>query len=262
LSSASGREQLTTPPRDWCTRALDEAALRALSHDMAPSALWSLLLGVAEARAGARSAGDLMQQWQRDRFVAPSAVDARRFMAIDRVLFDIASSFEAVELSPLAPLAACTAVAPGSQNRVVATMRGTEVVSDPTNVMALECARRLADDPSRVHLRALDALEREGCAFGPRTLRLLSNDAKAALADRLQQRVREAHPALPIERAPLASAYYDGLRFMIDAHTADGERLPLIDGGAFDWLRRLSNNRKLVFAASALGTQLAAARFS
>lgn len=40
-------------------------------------------------------------------------------------------------------------VAPTSQNRVVSTVRGTEVVSDPTNVMARECARRLLRDHER-----------------------------------------------------------------------------------------------------------------
>ena len=34
--------------------------------------------------------------------------------------------------------------------------------------------------------------------------------------------------------------------------------MPLIDGGAFDWLRKLTSNNKLVFVASGLGSQLAA----
>jgi hypothetical protein len=37
-----------------------------------------------------------------------------------------------------------------SQNKVLSALRGTEVVSDPTNVMALECARRLRRDPATV----------------------------------------------------------------------------------------------------------------
>jgi hypothetical protein len=297
----------------WPDAPLDPAALRALNAGLAPSALWSLLLGVADRRAGARGPADLARQWQHDRFVAPSGIDQRRFLAIDRVLFDAASAFDAIELSPLAPLAACHAVAPGSQHRIVTTMRGTEVVSDPTNVLALECACRLAEAPTRelrlatshrcvraqpvppgagfaahfrlfclatagherknhgllldalaeqiaVHLRALDALEAGGFAFGRRSLRVLASDAASVRADILCERVRAAHPLLELARAPLASTYYDGLRFMIDAQAIDGTWLPLIDGGAFDWLRRLANNRKLVFVASAIGTQLLAAR--
>ena len=35
----------------------------------------------------------------------------------------------------------------------------------------------------------------------------------------------------------------------------------LIDGGAFDWLRKLTSNRRLAFVASGMGSQLAAYLF-
>jgi hypothetical protein len=41
----------------------------------------------------------------------------------------------------------CSRLAPTSQDRTLSAARGLEVVSDPTNVLALECARRLARDP-------------------------------------------------------------------------------------------------------------------
>jgi hypothetical protein len=59
----------------------------------------------------------------------------------------------------------------------------------------------------------------------------------------------------------LTHSYYDGLRFMIGARAPGGEDIPLIDGGTFVWLSKLASNRKLVFVASALGSQLAAHRF-
>ena len=40
-----------------------------------------------------------------------------------------------------------------------------------------------------------------------------------------------------------------------------GDDIPLIDGGAFDWLGKLTANRKLVFVASGMGSQLAAMVF-
>ena len=55
--------------------------------------------------------------------------------------------------------------------------------------------------------------------------------------------------------------YYDGVRFMIDVDGPDGAAVPLIDGGAFDWLGALTSNRKLVFVASGMGAQLAATLF-
>ena len=42
----------------------------------------------------------------------------------------------------MAPLGTCSAVGPVSQDRVISTTRGSEVVSDPTNVLALEAASR------------------------------------------------------------------------------------------------------------------------
>jgi hypothetical protein len=48
---------------------------------------------------------------------------------------------------------------------------------------------------------------------------------------------------------------------MISARGRSGEEIPLIDGGAFDWLGKLTSNHKLIFVASALGSQLAAHLF-
>ena len=47
---------------------------------------------------------------------------------------------------------------------------------------------------------------------------------------------------------------------MINVTGLEGE-IPLIDGGAFDWVAKLASNRKLVFVASAIGSQLVAYRF-
>lgn len=105
------------------------------------------------ARAAARCASDLVDQYGRDRFCAPSAIDLRAMLAIDAQLLAAAERFEAVELSPVAPLGACSVVGPSHQNRVLSALRSTEVVSDPTNVLALECSlRMLASSGIDVHL--------------------------------------------------------------------------------------------------------------
>ena len=48
---------------------------------------------------------------------------------------------------------------------------------------------------------------------------------------------------------------------MISVRSPNGNDVPLIDGGAFDWLGKLTANRKLVFVASGMGSQLAAMVF-
>lgn len=136
--------------RSWSTNGVGDNVFAALAEGMPASELWTLLLEVVNRRAARRTPKDLRAQWEQDRFTRPSVVDARRLLGIDAVLFEIAKDFEAIELSPLAPLGVCSRVAPTSQRRVVSALRGTEVVADPTNVLALECARRLKAEPEQV----------------------------------------------------------------------------------------------------------------
>ena len=96
----------------------------------------------------------------------------------------------------------------------------------------------------RTHLLGLDRLEQHGYRFANRRLRLLCTAA--------------AIEGVPVSMERLEQRYYDWLRFMISAHSVAGDDIPLIDGGAFDWLHKLAANRKLVFVASAIGSQLAA----
>lgn len=301
------------PHRAWTTQGIDSRALAALSRDLPATTLWSLLLSVAEQRASNRTPANLLQQYQQDRFVGPAVADARTQLAIDAELFAAAHGFEGIELSPLTPMGVCSAIAPTSQNRVVTTMRGTEVVSDPTNMMALESARRRRADPSqvvklatshrcvraqavpklpgfaahfrifcatsaghetkdqaftvdslvehvRVQLAGLDRLERCGYAFPDRRITVLSRPERAPLAQRIADALNASD--IPVVQEPLTKDYYDGgLRFTISARDPSGADLPLIDGGAFNWVARLASNRKLVFIASAIGSQLVALAF-
>jgi hypothetical protein len=41
----------------------------------------------------------------------------------------------------------------------------------------------------------------------------------------------------------------------------DGSEIPLGDGGTFDWLARLTSNRRGVYVASGMGAQLVALLF-
>jgi hypothetical protein len=136
--------------RPWATAGLDAAAVAALFEKLPASEVWSLLLEVMERRAKQRSPADLARQWERDPFTQPAAVDQRTLNALDGHLLAAAAAFDAIELSPLAPLGSCSAMAPGSQNRIVSALRGTEVVADPTNLFALECARRLREHPDQI----------------------------------------------------------------------------------------------------------------
>lgn len=111
-----------------------------------PSDCLPMMLEVVRRHAGRRRPADVIRQFGRDRFVAPSLLDLGIVHRLDGMALEAAAGFEPVLLSPLAPLGVCAAVSPSNQNRIVSTIRGSEVVSDPTNVLAVECARRLARD--------------------------------------------------------------------------------------------------------------------
>jgi hypothetical protein len=296
---------MTRPARPWVTEGLPPGAYDVLADGLPASRLWSLLLEVAEARAAGRRPSDLVVQWDRDRFVRPAIVDQRSLLEVDRQLLAAADAFEAIELSPVAPLGVCSIMGSVSQNNVLSALRGTEVVSDPTNVMALECARRLRSDPATVvrlatshrcvraqeipkrpghtahfrifclvsagleqqnhaflvaavgehmttMLRALDRLEQHGFVFPDRRITVLATQESAALGDRVA-----ATLGRPVARALLEHPYYNkGVRFQIAARSSDGGEMPLIDGGAFDWVAKLTSNRRAVLVASGLGSQL------
>jgi len=122
--------------------ARDPASLEVLLAS-SPSESTALLLELARQQAGRRTPADLLAQQERDAYVAPGALDQRRVIEIDGLALEAAAEFEAVQLSPVAPLGVCSALAPSSQDRTLTATRGTEVVSDPTNVLAVLCAQRL-----------------------------------------------------------------------------------------------------------------------
>jgi hypothetical protein len=317
--------------REWVVGAIGEAAFEQLAQGLAGSELQSVLLEVVRRRARDRAPAEVLAQYARDGFVRPAAVDLRTSVAIDAELLGAADAFEAVELSPVAPLGACSAVALTDQNRVLSALRGTEVVSDPTNVLALECALRMRARPAQaVHLvtcqrvvraqpvpklpgyaphfrifvmasggveskdhaftvealalhvkttmTALDRLERAGYAFGARRVEVRATAAREALGDRVAEAVRAALSApaagaagdvSPLARAvpavvrtPLDHAYYSGgLRWVLWVTAPDGAEIPLVDGGTFDWLSKLTSNRRAVYVATGAGAQLIAVRF-
>ncbi|HUJ59092.1 MAG TPA: hypothetical protein VLX92_11390 [Kofleriaceae bacterium] len=138
--------------RGWIVDAVGMDAFERLAA-LPASELQSVLLELMRRRAAARTPADLLAQYRRDRFVQPAAADLRTALAIDAALLAAAEGFEAIDLAPLAPLGACSALAPTDQHRVVSALRGCEVVSDPTNVLALECAERLRAAPdAALHL--------------------------------------------------------------------------------------------------------------
>jgi hypothetical protein len=117
--------------------------LDALSVALSTSDLTALMLEVMHRRAADLTAAQVLDQYERDRFVRPSSVDPRRLLELESLaLATLAPPFEPIATSPLVPLGTHSVVAGVHQNRVVTTVRGSEVAADPTNSLALEAAVR------------------------------------------------------------------------------------------------------------------------
>ncbi|MDZ4878175.1 MAG: hypothetical protein CLLPBCKN_007610 [Chroococcidiopsis cubana SAG 39.79] len=117
--------------------------LEVLTQRLSQSDLQSLLLGVYRVRSQCLMPQHLLQQYERNRLVQPAATSPKQLLEFDRIAYSVLPpSFEVLELSPVCPLGTNSIVAPLDQNQTVTTIRNSEVCSDSTNVLALECARR------------------------------------------------------------------------------------------------------------------------
>ncbi len=139
-----------------------------LAERLNPSDLQSLLIEVYRQRAQQQDPAAVLNNQAQNRFVRPSTVSPQRLNAWEAAAFaSLPPDFEALALAPVAPLGTSSAIAAVDQNRVLATIRNSEVLSDSSNVLALECALRRRDllraapkSPQAVHLAASHRLLR------------------------------------------------------------------------------------------------------
>jgi hypothetical protein len=147
--------------------------VETLGERLGPTDLQSLLLAVYQRRAEAITPSQLLERYEQNRFVRPSAIAPQALVEFDQLVWStLPNAYTALDLSPVCPLGTNAAIATVSQNKIVTTIRNSEVVADITNVLALECASRrrqlLRADPKsreRVHLCASHRVVR-GQVFG------------------------------------------------------------------------------------------------
>ncbi len=146
-----------------------------LAERLTPTDLQSLLLAVYRWRAAGRAPGAVLADYERNRFTRPAGASPVALAAWERLALEhLPPDFQPVELSPVCPLGTVSALGGLDQNWTVTTIRNTEVVSDSTNVLALEAALRRRDllrqDPKSaqaVHLAASHRLLRAQQFSGP-----------------------------------------------------------------------------------------------
>lgn len=107
-----------------------------------------------------------MAQYGRDRTVRAGRIDPGKLGRLVVAGFDSAPGYEALDLAPVEPLGANSLLTTIDQNNILATVRGTEVVADPTVLLALEAAVRRRQGVDVVRLCAAHRVVRQQ-AFEP-----------------------------------------------------------------------------------------------
>lgn len=128
-----------------------------LDAHLSGSEFSSLLLALFHRRAARLRPPQVLQHYVSNRFCAPSPIDQRHYLRYELEWLEHAAAhgFRTVQFSPLAPLGACSALGPVHQNNVVSAVRGTEIVSDATNVLALHIAADVKEGrPAREYCTA------------------------------------------------------------------------------------------------------------
>jgi len=130
--------------------------------------LHSLLLEVFRRRAAERTPAQVLADFGSNRFVRPSTADPRALARFDAAAFAaLPAEFEALELSPVCPLGTSSVLGTVHQYKALTSIRSVEVLSDATNVLALECAARRKRAAEPVHLAASHRHLRTSVFSGP-----------------------------------------------------------------------------------------------
>jgi hypothetical protein len=122
-------------------RSEGEDALNAFGQ-LSGSELNSVLLEIFARHTKHLEPPTVLATFDRNRFVGVSALDPIKHLEFELSVLRHAqlNNFRPFILSPVAPLGSCSALGTVSQNKILSSIRGTEVVADATNVLMLKLA--------------------------------------------------------------------------------------------------------------------------
>ena len=115
-----------------------------LSKKLSGSEFNSLMMEVFNRRTEAIQPAALLENYRNNRFVGRTDFDPIELGEYElSIMKEIRNAgFEVMDFSPVAPLGACSALGTVDQKKIISATRNTEVVSDITNVIALEIAKQ------------------------------------------------------------------------------------------------------------------------
>ncbi|MBB6637534.1 hypothetical protein [Cohnella thailandensis] len=122
-----------------------EDTVNRLAERLSGADFNSLMLEIFKARTRLSTPSELLKKYESNRFVHPADIDPLQLKKLELDLLTIAKKHlvTPLQLSPVAPLGSCSVVGPVDQNKVISASRGTEVVADATNLLALHICRLL-----------------------------------------------------------------------------------------------------------------------
>ena len=105
----------------------------------------STMLSIFSERSKKVFSSNLIKNYQKkSNIYEPSKIDPRIYNEISNIFFDsVDKDFECIELSPINPFGLNSSLTYTNQNNVLSCIRNSEVISDSSLVMALECANRI-----------------------------------------------------------------------------------------------------------------------
>lgn len=105
----------------------------------------SLILEIFERQTSRLTPVDLLKMYHSNRFTSPSEANPAKFHALEAQLLETAQNMDikTVLLSPSAPLGSCSSFGCVNQYNIISALRSTEMLSDPSNMLAIIIADKL-----------------------------------------------------------------------------------------------------------------------
>jgi hypothetical protein len=112
-----------------------------LTEQLSNSDMQSLLIEAFRSRSLNTSPSRVLNEYRDNRFYRPSEIPQVILNRFDLLAYSLLSGkWHSLDLSPVTPIGTCTSISNLSQNRMLSTIRNSEVVSDSTSTMALKAA--------------------------------------------------------------------------------------------------------------------------
>ncbi|TWV96226.1 hypothetical protein [Chitinophaga pinensis] len=136
---------------DKITQKAGVDLVQLLADQLTGSELNSLLLEVFQRKTAQMKPADLLRQYSTNRFVQPAEADVLQLRSQElhalHVLKELA--FAPIALSPVSLLGTSAVLGTVNQKKIISATRGTEVLSDATNAMAIHIASQQKQHPDQ-----------------------------------------------------------------------------------------------------------------